>query len=769
MEKKKTFIYSHDFPPIAGGGATYSYNLARQLSSLGHEIVVLAPRSRNKNCRDIDDKAGFRIVRMPNRDKSTIKNILWGIPYFIYVLFKFRPEMVILIDMESQFVASIIRKVYKFDYIVTVHEASIISNIFSRKNKVKISLLKNLYGKAHYVLVVSNYLKGIIEKLGLRESEKIEVISIGIDRDQFSIFEDSKKLRNSIARDDQKILLTVARLEPRKGVDRLIKALPKIIDKVPNVKYLIVGDGEDKVRLKTLVNNYSLQDYVQFTGYVSNEEIIKYYDLSDVVVFPSVLQDGKGEGLGLVLCEAGARGKPIIAGNCGGVPEIIKDNETGLLVNPENTEELAQKAVQLLMDKELSARLGKNAREKVFSGFTWDKISQQISELISYAQVSGRSPETYKKPRILFLLSNLIGNKIYSEKIYDIASSLDSIDKDFLFIEPRDYQEIPMPKIIRASGSLMIAWITKKKFLKKYKNFPFDGVISSTWEPLMGLWKWCKNKPKVVVTDVSPMDFIKLHANHFSARGEWGVRNTYKHFIKLNLMHYIYKKILKKVDYFYAWSQWCAEGLGKYYNINPSQIEVLPCPIDTLKWQPNGKKTDNLLPTILFVGDFHRKNGKFLVDVCTKYLKGMCRLKIITGNDMSKTKLPTDVQLINGWLGKDDVLREFQDSDLFAMPSTREAFSIAIRQAASVGLPVLATDIYSGVRDIVRDGINGYRLPFGKEEVWAEKIKSLLENKNLREEMGKNSRKLALEQMGIEAFNLKIKEAVAKISNLEKL
>lgn len=372
-----------------------------------------------------------------------------------------------------------------------------------------------------------------------------------------------------------------------------------------------------------------------------------------------------------------------------------------------------------------------------------------------------------RKPRILFILSNWLGNSFYSKRIYEAVKNLQYINKEFIFIEVEDYNRFSIPGVIRKSGALTIAWITNKKFSKKFKKFPFDGLFCCTWEPILGLWRYCKNVPKAVVTDVPPLNFAKLNANHLSKRNEWNAKNICKHFFKIHIMHQIYKNVLKNVDYFYPWSKWCADCLKDDYRIRPEKIEILPCPIDTSHWCPTKNGINKYKPTILFVGDFERKNGQFLVNIYRKYLRESCFLKIISMNDMSSRTFPDSVHLINTWLSQKELLEAFQNSDLFVMPSTREAFSIAIRQAISVGLPVITTDILSGVREIVKNGVNGYRLPYGDEKLWAEKIKNLIDDKYLRKKMAQNARKLALEKFSIDAFNFKMKEAVRKISNIQ--
>src|SRR5262249_14775190 len=131
------------------------------------------------------------------------------------------------------------------------------------------------------------------------------------------------------------VILTVGSLVERKGQDMIIRALPLIANAVPGVSYLIVGDGPYKANLKTLVTSMGLQDRVVFTGRVSDEELPEFYALSDVFAMPSraCLDSNDVEGFGMVFLEAGATGKPVVAGRSGGIEDAVVDGVTGLLVD----------------------------------------------------------------------------------------------------------------------------------------------------------------------------------------------------------------------------------------------------------------------------------------------------------------------------------------------------------------------------------------------------------------------------------------------------
>jgi len=166
------------------------------------------------------------------------------------------------------------------------------------------------------------------------------------------------------------------------GQDMVIKSLPQIIKNVPNLKYVIAGNGEYLKKLQNLTEEYQLNNHVIFAGYVPCDQLLNYYDLCDVFVMPSRQEGENLEGLGLTFLEASARGKPVVGGNHGGVPEAVVHGETGLLVDPHSTDDIANAIIKLLSDNKLAQKIGRQGKERVFSEFSWKNTAQKILEKI---------------------------------------------------------------------------------------------------------------------------------------------------------------------------------------------------------------------------------------------------------------------------------------------------------------------------------------------------------------------------------------------------
>ncbi|MDR7545259.1 MAG: glycosyltransferase family 4 protein [Armatimonadota bacterium] len=183
-------------------------------------------------------------------------------------------------------------------------------------------------------------------------------------------------------------VLTVARLVPEhayKGVDTLLAAWPLVLRSVPEAELVVVGDGPDRPRLEREAARLSLDGRVRFTGRIDDRALAEAYRQAAVFTLPARTRVGRwaeGEGFGLVLLEAAAAGLPVVAGNGGAIPEVVRDGETGLLVDPESPEEVAAAIVRLLRNPDLARRLGEAGRRLVREEFSYERFCERLAGLI---------------------------------------------------------------------------------------------------------------------------------------------------------------------------------------------------------------------------------------------------------------------------------------------------------------------------------------------------------------------------------------------------
>jgi glycosyltransferase involved in cell wall biosynthesis len=177
-----------------------------------------------------------------------------------------------------------------------------------------------------------------------------------------------------------RVILTVGRLvsaEPGKGVSAVIRALPKVLSVVPDCYYVVVGDGDYRPCLEQFAAENHVRDRVLFVGMQATSDLKKYYRRSDVFAMPS-----RQEGFGIVFLEAMAFGKPIIGGNHGGTPEIVKEGVTGYLVEYDRPDTLADRLIGLLQDEKLRARIGDAGRRWAEENFTFGHFRRRFAQLL---------------------------------------------------------------------------------------------------------------------------------------------------------------------------------------------------------------------------------------------------------------------------------------------------------------------------------------------------------------------------------------------------
>ncbi|MFQ6074487.1 MAG: glycosyltransferase family 4 protein, partial [Candidatus Bathyarchaeia archaeon] len=253
---------------------------------------------------------------------------------------------------------------------------------------------------ADIIVTVSNAMRDELITLGF-PAEKIRVIYNGVDPQKYSMQRVSSEKVFEIRqrygiKDDELMILFLGRLVWVKGVDKLIGAMPHVLQKIPNAKLVIVGLGEMRDYLEKMVKNLRLQDRVKFRfEFIPEEERIAHYAACDVAVFPSIY-----EPFGIVALEAMSMEKPVVVGASGvsGMREIVipaGQDQCGFHVNPNDPPDIAWGVINALQDPQRRVQLGQNGRKRVLQEFTWDIIAkrtvQVYTELLE-AKKSKNSP-----------------------------------------------------------------------------------------------------------------------------------------------------------------------------------------------------------------------------------------------------------------------------------------------------------------------------------------------------------------------------------------
>jgi glycosyltransferase involved in cell wall biosynthesis len=283
------------------------------------------------------------------------------------------------------FVGNFVRALRGIPHVFTFHGYAPSRSWSNPTQKLKmidhnIGTIIALHAGVDKVIAISQYVKGLLTRFYQVDEAKISLVYNGVDLERFHPLTDSSAIWKKYGIFDGPTVLYVGRMDPYKGVQYLIKAVPLVLEVCPNAKFVIAGGTRfDRVKI-----NQSLLSRIRhalvFTGYLPDEEIPQLYSACDVFCYPSMW-----EGFGLTPAEAQATARPVVAFNHCAIPEVVVDGETGILVRPADHKELAAGIIQLLRDPEMRQRMGLEGRKRVEAVFNWDLAAEKTLEV--YKQI----------------------------------------------------------------------------------------------------------------------------------------------------------------------------------------------------------------------------------------------------------------------------------------------------------------------------------------------------------------------------------------------
>ena len=269
--------------------------------------------------------------------------------------------------------------------VITAHGG----DVYGVRGGIKDALKRWALRRAEAVSAVSDDLRDAIERLA--PGRQVEVISMGVDTTQFHPERRNEALRVELAGEGA-VVLFVGRLAEKKGVRYLIEAMPRVLERLPGVRLLIIGDGPLRKELEGVVDALQLQANITFAGAMRPDELPAYYASADLFVGPSIVAEGGDtESFGLVFAEAMASRCAVIASDVGGVHDLVQDGETGVLVPQQDPPAIADAICRLLEDAELRHRLAFKAMRSVRGQFDQKSIAARYAALLEAA--AGREPE----------------------------------------------------------------------------------------------------------------------------------------------------------------------------------------------------------------------------------------------------------------------------------------------------------------------------------------------------------------------------------------
>lgn len=241
-------------------------------------------------------------------------------------------------------------------------------------------MLKPVLRRASCFFAISRWTRDQWIDYGISQ-DKIVVITPAVDLQRYHPIPDRDGWRERFGLTGRKVLLTVCRLDPHKGTDKLIEAMSLLVRRVPDILLVIGGEGRMRERLGTLVQESSLGEYVRFTGRIPVDQLNVWYNAADVFVMPSRVQSGAesgAEGFGIVYLEANACGRPVVGGRSGGSADAVEDGVSGLLVDPESPAAIADAVERVLTDAVLAHELGLKGMQRANTLFRDEVISEKL-------------------------------------------------------------------------------------------------------------------------------------------------------------------------------------------------------------------------------------------------------------------------------------------------------------------------------------------------------------------------------------------------------
>lgn len=360
-------LFTLEYPPFYGGVSKYYENLVKYWPEQDRIFVLHNNKNRLISNKIYPKWLSSLFTLYVEVKKQNIDHILVG-----HIL-------------PLGTAAYCISKITGLNYSIFLHGMDFTLAISKpRKRKIVERILRG----ADHIICSNSYVAKLAEEfLGENIKNKFTVVNPGIDDNKRRMTDDRRQsLLKKYNLQEKIILLTVGRLVKRKGVDMVLNSLPLALKEIPNLFYAIVGRGEEHKNYQKKINNNKLQNNSIIITDADNDERNAWFDLSDVFIMPSRVIGNDFEGFGIVYLEANQYGKPVIAGDSGGVRDAVINNCNGLLVDPEDENAIINSIVKLAKDNKLREKLGERGRVRAEKEFNWRKQAKLLFEIIHNSQ-----------------------------------------------------------------------------------------------------------------------------------------------------------------------------------------------------------------------------------------------------------------------------------------------------------------------------------------------------------------------------------------------
>lgn len=378
----KLVLLASELPPGPGGIGNHAYHLALELQRRGWKVTVVAPQdyAREEEIATWSQRQPFEIVRLRRHSLHFWRMFRW-LWRGLRVVLSRRPDLLVASGQRATWLGGLIARITRRRLVAVGHGAE-----FGAKGRFARAANRFGYERAELLIAVSEYTRQAVLDSGLAPAD-LKVVPNGADASLYRPLppEEIEELRghDAVVGPENRLLLTVGRVDRRKGQDLVIRALPQIVAELPDVRYVVVGLPERAAELQELARELGVDRHVFFLGRQPTAALVGYYNACDLFVLTSRhTDDGDFEGYGIVVVEAALCGKSSLVAGDSGLAEAVVDGVTGLVVPPEDPEAIASHVLRLLRDDALRRKLGKNALERARAEMTWRKRGGEYHDLL---------------------------------------------------------------------------------------------------------------------------------------------------------------------------------------------------------------------------------------------------------------------------------------------------------------------------------------------------------------------------------------------------
>jgi phosphatidylinositol alpha-1,6-mannosyltransferase len=376
---RKTFLINNDLGPRAGGIESFVLGLLERVEK--NSVVILTSTQSNSMefDQDLYEKFGAIIIR----DRSKVLLPTPRVARKAVKIMKEHQASTIWFGAAAPLalLARKMRKAGAINIVALTHG----HEVWWAKIPIFRGAITKISRDVDSLTYLGDFTKNAMMP-AIQDKSKLVKIAPGIDTDHFAPSDIDLNLVEKYKLQNRRVIVCVGRLVHRKGQDKLIEAMPQVLERFPDAVLLIVGQGPIKSMLDKLIRHHGIEHKVIFTGRINFADLPKYIQLGEVFAMPS--RDRffglEVEGLGIVYLEASACGVPVIVGKSGGAPDAVVKDKTGLVVDGTSPKEIADAICQVLANQEMAKQMGRQGRQWVVENWRWQIWSEKFNALLNH-------------------------------------------------------------------------------------------------------------------------------------------------------------------------------------------------------------------------------------------------------------------------------------------------------------------------------------------------------------------------------------------------